>query len=215
MAKVKSTSPVATRTRSKKNHIKTDTMKKTKIRLVECKVCLVRLTSQQIMNAVLNDLTVIKNKIDSDNSKSPARKYNLRNQRAQPAANIQVKTTSKNISKAVANVISPVDMTVARLWTFLKKEYSVPPAKNMYCLAKMRKYSPWPAMVLNIEGKKTEVYFFGEGTTGTVPSTEIVPFDKCKVLAKKYLQIKGYIRAIRELELTLNIPQNLSITRDV
>ena len=124
------------------------------------------------------------------------------------------KTTKKTIvSNAVAN-ITPSNMTVARLWVFLKKENSIFPFKNQCCLAKMRKYSPWPAMVMEVKGKSTVVYFFGEGTTGTVQTAEIVPFENCIVLAKNYMNIKGYVRAVRELEITCDIPQHASITRD-
>lgn len=79
----------------------------------------------------------------------------------------------------------------------------------------MRMYSPWPAMVLQPNGKTTEVYFFGEGTTGKVPTNEIIPFDQCLVLARKYFKIKGYVRAVREIELTMNVPQFASITKNV
>lgn len=68
-------------------------------------------------------------------------------------------------------------------------------------------------MVLDFKGEKTVVYFFGEGTTGTVFSNEIVPFDKCLVLAQKYLNRAGYSRAIRELEISLGIPLLSSITK--
>lgn len=71
----------------------------------------------------------------------------------------------------------------------------------------MNTYSPWPSMglVLDNKGERTVVYFFGEGTTGTVP------FEKCLVLARKYLNITGYTRAVRELEIALNIPLHASI----
>lgn len=210
----KTTSPIATRTRSNKNRVTHEKKKchnmngKQKFRLIECHVRLNRLTEQQIMSAVANDLTNIK-----ENGFEHTSKYNLRSGNEKKVVKVP-KTTKKNIASNTVAKITPTGMTVTRLWAFLKKEYAIPPFTNLYCLAKMRKYSPWPAMVTEFKGKTSMVYFFGEGTTGTVQTAEIVPFNKCLVLAKKYLKTKGYLRAVRELELALNIPQNASITRE-
>lgn len=203
-------SPIATRTRQnlKKAGMAVE-IKKKKVQLISCTVLLTRLTSQQMMDAMVTGLV----NIDSKKSLEYAPKYNLR-RKPKDASKLQVKCDPKPILKAVANLISPVDMTVARLWTYLKKINFSPPIENLCCLAKMRKYSPWPALVLNVKGKITEVYFFGEGKTGNVQTSEIVPFEKCDVLVKKYLHITGYIRAVRQLEITLNTPQHLSITKD-
>lgn len=208
---VKAISSIATRTRSKTIESNSRTTKKQKTnankinRLIECHVRLNRLTQKQIMSAIANDLTKIE-------EQTP--RYNLRNGNNKKSVQIP-KAAKKNIvSNAIAK-ISLSNMTVAQLWTYLKKECLTPPSKNLCCLAKMRSYSPWPAMVLELKGKTTTVYFFGEGTTGAVQTTEIVPFDKCLTLAKKYLNIKGYFRAVRELEITLNTPQYASITRDI
>lgn len=79
-------------------------------------------------------------------------------------------------------------------------------------MAKMRSYSPWPSVLLEVKGKTTSVYFFGEGTTGTVLTDDIVPFEKCLVLARKLFGTKNYQRAVRELEIMLNVPLSNSIT---
>lgn len=199
-AKTRATSPVATRTRSKQNNTIND---KKKVRLMECHVRLHRLTEVQIMRAVANDLTEIKNN-------RAEKKYNLRSGNNRKEAKVS-KPNKKTISTALVG-ISPSDMTVARLWTFLKKEFSVQPFKGLCCLAKMRTYSPWPSVVTETVGDRVKVYFFGDGTTGTVQKKEVVPFDKCVVLIKKYLGVDGYSRAVRELEISINIPHSSSIT---
>lgn len=122
MTKIK-ISPVATRTRSRKH----DVIQKKKTQLISCKVKLVRLTNEQIMTATLKGLANIeKNSLDKP-------KYNLRNR--QPK--VEENPLTRKITNAVATVCSPTDMTVARLWNFLKKENSSPPLKNLCCLAKI------------------------------------------------------------------------------
>lgn len=204
MAKVKNTlknpSPIARRTRSK-NKGKNDgeTLKKKNL-VVDCSVSLVRLTAGQIMEALMTD--------EKNGENSTSNKYNLRKRK-------QTKTEIiKTIKKTVASnaVLLPKDMPVTRLWSFLKKGYTKLPTKDLCCLAKMRTHSPWPSLVLNVKGDITEVYFFGEGTTGNVPTCEIVPFEYCADLVKKYLKKKKYPRAVRELELSQNIPRYLSMT---
>lgn len=199
MGKVKN-SPVAARTRSKKQNV----IQKKKIQFIDCKVKLVRLTNEQIMVATSSGLA----KIEKKTLDEP--KYGLRIRPPKMEKNQRL----RKVTEAVATLCSPADMTAAKLWIFLKKENSSLPVKDHCCLAKMKSYSPWPALILDNIGKRTQVFFFGEGTTGTVASSEIVPFEKCGILIKKYLNIKGYTRTVRQLELTQNIPQHLSILND-
>lgn len=193
-------SPIATRS-NKKNKIN----EKKSNRLKDCYVKLKCLTEKEIMAAVASDLTKI------EDNYACTSKYNLRSRDRKP------KITPKPIKKRTLCTtiarIQPTDMTVTHLWKFLKKEFSIKPFKDLCCLAKMSTYSPWPSMVLDYKGEKTIVYFFGEGTTGTVRSNEIVPFEKCLVLARKYLNVKGYTRAVRECEISLNIPLQSSLTK--
>lgn len=200
-------SPIASRTRSKGINRNGGTKMQQKSndkknRLIECHVRLNRLTKEEIMRAVANDLTKI---VDE----KP--KYNLRIRNDKKNVRTPKVTKKSIVSNAVAE-LAPTNMTVTQLWKYLKKEFSTSPLKNLCCLAKMRMYSPWPAMVMEPKGKTTTVYFFGEGTTGTVQTSEIVPFQHCSALAKKYLNIKNYLRAVRELEIVLNVPQYVSIT---
>lgn len=192
-------SPIVTRT-SKKSKI----IEKKSIRLKDCYVKLKHLTEKEIMAAVARNLTEI------EENRACTSKYNLRKRDRKPK-NDPKPPRKKTISTAIAGIL-PTDMTVKRLWIFLKKEFSIKPFENLCCLAKMNTYSPWPSMVLEHKGEKTVVYFFGEGTTGTVLSSEIVPFNKCIVLARKYLNVPGYPRAVRELEISMNIPLHASIT---
>lgn len=205
MTKVKHTpknsSPIARRTRSKnKGKNNSETLKKKNL-VVDCSVSLVRLTAGQIMEALMSDGKFTEN--------STSKKYNLRTKKKQSNTEIV-----KNIKKTVASnaVLLPKDMPVTRLWSFLKKECTKPPTKDLCCLAKMRTHSPWPSLVLDVNGDITKVYFFGEGTTGNVQTREIVPFENCADLIKKYLKTKNYPRAVRELELSQNIPRHSSVT---
>lgn len=186
-------SPVASRTRSKKCTAITK-----KKNIFAATVNLIRLSKNEILAATANGLT-----------NGP--KYNLRKRNE-----IDKSATSQKKKKtATSNVVATIDhMPASRLWTILKKENKLNIEKDMCCLAKMRMYSPWPAIVLQVNGKTVEVYFFGEGTTGKIAASEIVPFNQCVDLAKKYFKIKGYLRAVREMELMQNIPHHLSLTKD-
>lgn len=114
MAKIKTNSlPIATRTRSKKNAASGD-IKKMKFTNLSCSVILHRLTTEQILAAVLKNV-----KIDEPLIKN-APKYSLRSKLKQTPTS-QDKTATKTISKAISRINSPVDMTVARLWIYLKK----------------------------------------------------------------------------------------------
>lgn len=191
-------SPIASRTRSRKC---TAIIKKKNMFTVT--INLVRLSVRQIAAAEANNLV------------EPS-KYNLRKR---IKTETQAKST-KNIKKkekaaASTAVCSQDHMPAGRLWDILKKENDIKIEKNLCCLAKMKSYSPWPAMVLKPDQKSTEVYFFGDGTTGKVSTKEIVPFEKCLTLAKKYFHLNGYVRAVREMEITLNIPQQASITKNI
>lgn len=202
MAKTKITAPIASRTRSKKNQTPMKIH-----RLMDCHVRLTRLTTQQIMGAVVNDLTNIE-------KKPLQRTYNLRNAKKEKIIAPKKKGKKNTTSNTISKIAPTCDMmTATRLWTYLKKENTIKPCKDLCCMAKMRSFSPWPSVVLEVKGKTTSVYFFGEGTTGTVQTDEIVPFEKCSVLARKLIGTKDYHRALRELEISLSVPLSNSITR--
>lgn len=188
-------SPIATRTRSKKTAAITK-----KRNIFNVKVNLVRLTQKQIETAMANNL------IDKP-------KYNLRQRIKKEGRPPNPIANKKKKSSATNQICNKEQMTAERLWVVLKRENDKEVENNMYCLSKMRTFSPWPSKVLNTNEKTTEVYFFGDGTTGKVATAEIVPLDKCVSLMKKLFHLNGYIRAVREMEIYLGIPQHASITR--
>lgn len=185
-------SPIASRTRSKK--YTSVTKKKDNFTVT---VSLVRLTKSQIKAATTSGLI-----------NTP--KYDLRKR-------IKIeKSPKKKKTKVVSNAIATLEnMPAPRHWAILKKENTMEIKKNLCCLAKMRSFSPWPAMVVKPNGKMTDVYFFGKATNGKVLTSEIVPFEKCSLLVPKYFKIKGYLRAVREMELVLSIPQHASLTHNI
>lgn len=194
---VKAKSPIAARTRARTMANSTAIIKRKDNFAISIKIS--RLTEEQIMTAMESGVI---------ESLKPTYSLRKRDDVALPKKQEKKRVTPKT-------VMTKDDMPAARLWGVLKKENSLTVIKkDLFCLAKMKKYSPWPAMVLK-PGKMVQVYFFGEGTTGNVPATEIVPFEKCSSLVKKYFNLKGYVRAVRELEIMLNVPQHASITKDV
>lgn len=173
---------------------------KPKVKLRQCTVRLLKLSELQIMTMIGCNLANIETK------NTP--QYNLRKRPAQPIERIEPKT--KVTSRAASALISPSDLTASSLWRFLKK--GIPElSPNSLCLAKMKSYSPWPAILLSVTSKKSEVYFFGDGKKGTVDTSEVVPIERCAVLIKKFLHLRNYSRAVREMELTQNIPASMSI----
>lgn len=191
-------SPIAARTRSRQaTHC---SIKKQK-NMFTVSVNLVRLSKAQIEEAISKKLIV-------------PPKYNLRQRfkrENQPKKTEKKKKTKAPTSNAICE---KHEMTAERLWVVLKKENTRKIEINMYCLVKMRTFSPWPSKVLESDAKTTKVYFFGDGTTGKIPTNEVVPVKKCAVLMKKLFHRYGYIRAVREMEIYLGIPQHASITKD-
>lgn len=183
-------SPIASRTRSKK--YTAITKKKYNCTVT---VNLVRLTKSQIKAATTSGLI-----------NTP--KYDLRKR-------IKIENSPKKKKTKVVSIATLDNMPAPRHWAILKKENTMEIKKDLCCLAKMRSFSPWPAMVVKTNGKMTDVYFFGEATNGKVSTSEIVPFEKCSLLVPKYFKLNGYLRAVRELELMLNIPHHASLTHNI
>lgn len=89
---------------------------------------------------------------------------------------------------------------------------------NVIVLAKMRSYRPWPAIVLNDNGRTVFwVRFFGKGSHGSVKKVDCVPFDKTTECVVQFLQAAkngpcdDYRRAVREAEIALSIPAEKSL----
>lgn len=82
----------------------------------------------------------------------------------------------------------------------------------------MATYSPWPARIesFSTNKKRTTVQFFGDQTTGSVNSNEIVPFAICKNVIRLLLlrKLGPFHKAIVEVEKLLQVPPELSMLRE-
>lgn len=82
-------------------------------------------------------------------------------------------------------------------------------------MAKMRTYCAWPARIIKIKGKRTDVFFFGTSQTGTVDTNNITLFKYCHEKIRQLLQRKKnkskFIVAVKEVEAILKIPDHLSL----
>lgn len=86
-------------------------------------------------------------------------------------------------------------------------------------MAKMKTYSAWPATIENIakNGKRANVHFFGSNDKGAVDVSEVVPFDQCHDIIRLLLlrKINTFHKAVREIELILNISPEMSFFKEV
>lgn len=107
------------------------------------------------------------------------------------------------------------------IWKNCKKNVDIEKfAVGDLVLAKMKSYSPWPSQILSVDKKRVNVIFFGYGNKGSVPIDEIVPYDYndstiplfVALLKKKILH---YSKAVREVEIKLNISEQNSITNQL
>lgn len=83
-------------------------------------------------------------------------------------------------------------------------------------LCKMRGYCPWPAFVTKINGNSVFVEFFGDHTTQKTTLANLYKFQGSGdlVLANlKRLKSPLFSKAVREAEVVLNIPENVSIEK--
>lgn len=85
-------------------------------------------------------------------------------------------------------------------------------------LAKMRSYRPWPAVILNSNGRTVFwVRFFGKGSHGSVKKIDCVPFNKSIECVLEFLKAMSsnshddYGRSVREAEIALGIPAENSL----
>lgn len=84
---------------------------------------------------------------------------------------------------------------------------------NDLVMAKMRGYCSWPARIIKMKGKRTDVFFFGTNQTGTVNTNQVTMFDDShreirQLLLRNKLEFK---KAVKEVEIILNIPDHLSL----
>lgn len=83
-------------------------------------------------------------------------------------------------------------------------------------MAKMKSFCPWPARIIRVKGKRTDVFFFGTNQTGTVDTNQIRLFCDCSQEIKRLLlrHNLSFIKAVKEVEVILKIPDNLSILNE-
>lgn len=80
---------------------------------------------------------------------------------------------------------------------------------NEVVLATVPGYAAWPARIIEINGQTIQVEFFGTGERNPLRCNAVSRFELNNTIP--LLQRNGYIKTIRELELVLGIPKNVSI----
>lgn len=86
--------------------------------------------------------------------------------------------------------------------------------QGLVVLAKMKKYPAWPAIIMSLRKTCANVQYFGENSTGTVPYHSIGLFQNNHELIIHNLTnktLRGYDKSVREAEVSLGIPLELSI----
>lgn len=184
--------------------------KKNEIKLKECVVKLIRLKKTELMELL------------SERPKT----YNLR---ARPKNVAKLKQnakqnslTSQNVKKQVEipnclALVKPTSMQMTKLWN-AKKRCGIVPEVGSIVLAKMRSYRPWPAIILNENGRSVFwVRFLGKGSHGSVKKTECVPFENALECVQQSLEnpVEDYSRAVREAEVILHIPSEKSLLKNI
>lgn len=174
-----------------------------KNKLKDCIVRIRRLTEADIFAATNSAST----SVDNDNEKH----YSLRQKKAKP----ETKTIEHKPKPSLA-LVKSVSSSYNSLWNMAKKNRSLPQA-NTIVLAKMKSFSPWPSKLVSINGVKAFVYFFGTNNHGTVLFKEVVPFNETssviRILAT--MKIQHFKKAIREAEIFIGIPSELSILNEI
>lgn len=123
---------------------------KTNFKLKQCIVRLERLSQKQILSMIENSLTKFEERST----------YNLRKRERKINGESRAKPIRPKARNAEHRIIKPSDLSATSLKTDISE--IIP---KLLCLAKMNTYSPWPAMVLEVAGKRVKVYFFGEAIT--------------------------------------------------
>lgn len=99
-----------------------------------------------------------------------------------------------------------------------KKEKNIVFSEHQIVLAKMKLYSPWPAKILSFtrNGKSSTVYFYGTHNSGRVNESELVNIEDAQELIRLLLlrqNLHGFRKGILEVEHEMNVPEELSITK--
>lgn len=117
-------------------------------------------------------------------------------------------------------VVKTLHQLTEQEWRKCKKERKEKETQiqiDQHVMAKMKSYSPWPGRISTISknGTSAQVYFFGSHNKGSVKTAEIVPLHEAREVIRLLLLRPNYSqfsKGIREAEISLGIPQELSIT---
>lgn len=152
-------------------------------------------------------------------------------------------SSRKNSAKEPKEIVQPAQSTSYNLRKRIAEDKIAPPSKRsravvaargakvpkllsapktvlregLVVIAKMRTYAAWPALIKSFKKSCVNVHFFGDNTSGNVPLENIGLFENNHELIELNLKknIKGYAKAVRSAEGTLNIPSSLSILNKI
>lgn len=107
-------------------------------------------------------------------------------------------------------------------WEKCKREYKASGISveiGGLIMAKMSTYSPWPARLTGFASnkKRAHVYFFGDGTTGHVNTSEITPFGHSMNVIRLLLlrKVSNFHKGIAEVEAVMKTPPELSLLKEI
>lgn len=128
-----------------------------------------------------------------------------------------MKIEPPRIQKVAAKTLQQLTDQAWRECKKKKKEDKTVLTIDQFVMAKMSGYSPWPGQIKSFTKTRSsaQIYFFGSNNSGGVKEAEIVPFiDSHEVIRLILLRPRQseFAKGIREIELMMNIPVELSIT---
>lgn len=238
MAKIAKKNSQKKKTNKEPSSVGKKVMKNFKIK--DLVVKLVRLSEKQIENMTIDSQKspkvththTIQIKMKSDEYSSVNGVCIVNNGAVQPTFDIGLEIRLDkiivNACDNIANVQEPKYRTTVKTltqlindeWRGCKRAFKE--NKNIFnidaiVMAQMKGYSPWPSQikVINKNGKRANVFFFGTSNTGGVNISEIVPMEMCSELIRLLLlrKISNFSKGVREAELCLAIPIEMSLTK--
>lgn len=86
-------------------------------------------------------------------------------------------------------------------------------------LAKMTGYAPWPAKIASFskDKRRANCYFYGSHNSGPVGVKQMIPFKDgfSTIRLVKKRNLRFFQKGIREVEIELGIPENISSLREL
>lgn len=135
--------------------------------------------------------------------------------------NIEMKTSSTGIQTKQC-ITKTIIQLVNENWVQTKREKKsskILLKENDLIMGKMKGYSPWPGKIIcfSKNRKSAQVYFYGTHNQGSVLEAEMTLFqyshDVIRLQLLRPLLI-DFRKGIREAEIEMQIPDELSITRE-